>query len=321
MNPEDEDAEAPEPPLAYTPTPRPRVERPSGAAPAPPPAPSPTTPPDIALPSVGRVGGVRARNAQHNLDLDLRRMKRRKRFGFLIIAASSLFIALVVAPVTWVAAYLFIDPPTNILMLLRAGEGQTIRHQPVPLSAISPHLVRAVIAAEDNNFCSHSGFDIEAIQDAMQSNARGERVVGASTISQQVAKNLFLWPERSWLRKGLETYFTALIEFMWPKRRIMEHYLNIAEWNDGNFGAEAAAQALFQVSAADLSPRQAAQLAAVLPSPYCGPRGDPKPCWRADRPGPYVRSRAAMLVQRAATVRNEHLAGCVLQRDAAPNPK
>jgi monofunctional glycosyltransferase len=326
MNPEDEDPPPSEPPQPYTPTPRPRVERPAPAsAPSPEPQPAPpappTAPPDIALPSAGRVGGVRARNAQHNLDLDLRRMKRRKRYGFAIIAASSLFLALVVAPVTWVAAYLFIDPPTNILMMLRAGEGQTIRHQPVALGAISPHLIRAVIAAEDNNFCSHSGFDIEAIEDAMQANARGGNTRGASSISQQVAKNLFLWPDRSWLRKGLETYFTALIEFMWPKRRIMEHYLNIAEWNDGNFGAEAAAQALFQVSAADLSPRQAAQLAAVLPSPYCGQAGDPKPCWRANRPGPYVRERAATLVRRAGVVRTEHLAGCVLDQDAAPNPK
>jgi monofunctional glycosyltransferase len=287
------------------------VERPTAAPAPPPPQAPPATPPDIALPSAARVGGVRARNAQHNLDLDLRRMKRRKRFGFLIIAASSLFIALVVAPVTWVAVYLFIDPPANILMMQRAGEGQTIRHQPVPLSAISPHLVRAVIAAEDNNFCSHAGCDVEAIEDAMQANARGANTRGASTISQQVAKNLFLWPERSWLRKGLETYFTALIEFMWPKRRIMEHYLNIAEFGDGYFGAEAAARAYFQVSAADLTPRQAAQLAAVLPSPNR---------WRADRPGPYVRSRAATLVQRAGTVRNEHLAGCVLDQDAAQNP-
>jgi monofunctional biosynthetic peptidoglycan transglycosylase len=91
---------------------------------------------------------------------------------------------------------------------------------------MSPHIVRAVIAAEDANFCVHDGVDVEAIQNAMQRNARGGRVRGASTISQQTAKNLFLWPERSWLRKGLETYFTALIEFMWPKRRIMEAYLN-----------------------------------------------------------------------------------------------
>src|SRR5690606_18691079 len=106
----------------------------------------------------------------------------------------------------------------------------------------------------------------------------------------QVAKNLFLWPESTWLRKGFEVYFTALIEFMWPKRRIMEHYLNIAEWGDGNFGVEAAARARFGVSAADLSPLQAARLAAVLPSPNR---------WRADNPGPYVRRRAATIVQRA----------------------
>ena len=146
----------------------------------------------------------------------------------------------------------------------------------------------------------------------MRSNARGRRTRGASTITQQVAKNLFLWPDRSWLRKGLESYFTALIEFMWPKRRIMEAYLNIAEWGGGAFGAEAAARAHFGVSVADLTPLQAARLAAVLPNPNR---------WRADRPGPYVRRRAATLVQRARVVRNEHLAGCVLILDRPPDAR
>jgi monofunctional biosynthetic peptidoglycan transglycosylase len=171
---------------------------------------------------------------------------------------------------------------------------------------MSPHIVRAVIAAEDANFCTHHGFDVEAIQDAMESNQRGGNVRGASTISQQTAKNLFLWPDRSWVRKGFETYFTALIEFMWPKRRVMEAYLNAAEWGDGNFGIEAAARARFGVSAADLTPLQAARLAAVLPSPNR---------WSAENPGPYVRRRAATLVQRARVVRNERTAACVLLTD------
>jgi monofunctional biosynthetic peptidoglycan transglycosylase len=195
-------------------------------------------------------------------------------------------------------------------MLQRAAEGETIRHHPVPINRMSPHIVRAVIAAEDANFCTHDGFDVEAIQNAMERNARGGRVRGASTISQQTAKNLFLWPERSWLRKGLETYFTALIEFMWPKRRIMEAYLNTAEWGDGNFGVEAAARSHFGVSAADLTPLQAARLAAVLPNPNR---------WRADQPGPYVRQRSAMLVGRARTVRSERMAACVLYLDR-PQP-
>ncbi|WP_420823042.1 monofunctional biosynthetic peptidoglycan transglycosylase [Vitreimonas flagellata] len=233
-------------------------------------------------------------------------MKRRKRFGLVITTISVLFIAFVLLPVTWAGAYLFFDPPSTMLMMQRAAEGQTIRHYPIPLNRMSPHIVRAVIAAEDANFCSHHGFDVEAIQDAMESNQRGGAVRGASTISQQTAKNLFLWPDRSWVRKGFETYFTALIEFMWPKRRIMEAYLNAAEWGDGNFGIEAAARARFGVSAADLTPLQAARLAAVLPSPNR---------WSADNPGPYVRRRAATLVQRARVVRNERTASCVLLMD------
>jgi monofunctional biosynthetic peptidoglycan transglycosylase len=263
--------------------------------------------PEIPMPRPRRRSDMRrARDARTNLDLDLRRIKRRKRFGLFFTTLTVLFVAFVLAPVTWVAAYLFFDPPANVLMLQRAAEGQTIRHHPVPINRMSPHIVRAVIAAEDANFCTHDGFDVEAIQDAMQRNARGGRVRGASTISQQTAKNLFLWPERSWLRKGLETYFTALIEFMWPKRRIMEAYLNTAEWGDGVFGIEAAARARFGVSAADLTPLQAARLAAVLPNPNR---------WRADRPGPYVRQRSAMLVGRARVVRDEHMAACVLYLD------
>jgi len=265
--------------------------------------------PDIPLPhTMRRADKIRARDARANLDLDLARIKRRKRYGFFLTTLTVLFIAFVLAPVTWVGLYLFIDPPTTVLMMQRAAEGESIRYRPVRMNRISPHVVRSVIAAEDANFCTHDGFDVAAIQDAMEANARGGRVRGASTISQQVAKNAFLWPERSWLRKGFETYFTALIEFMWPKRRIMEVYLNVAEWGDGNFGIEAAARARFGVSANELTPLQAARLAAVLPSPNR---------WRADTPGPYVRRRSASILQRARVVRNEHMSGCVVQADSA----
>jgi monofunctional biosynthetic peptidoglycan transglycosylase len=248
----------------------------------------------------------RRRDAKRNLDLDLGRIKRRKRYGLFITSISVLFIAFVVAPVTWTLAYLFFDPPSTVLMMQRAAEGETIRHYPVPLNRMSPHIVRAVIAAEDANFCAHDGFDIEAIQDALSSNQRGGALRGGSTISQQTAKNLFLWPDRGWVRKGFETYFTALIEFMWPKRRIMEAYLNNIEWGDGNFGIEAAARARFGVSAADLTPLQAARLAAVLPSPNR---------WRADNPGPYVRGRSATIVARAREVRTSGAASCALLLD------
>lgn len=268
---------------------------------------TPEPQPDIRFPGEGRARGPRMRDAQANLDLDLGRIKRRKRYGLLLTTLSVFFVALILAPVTWALAYLFFDPPSTVLMLQRASEGQAISHTPVPLNRISPFLIRSVIASEDSNFCSHHGFDVNAIQDALESNADGGRLRGGSTISQQTAKNLFLWPQRSWVRKGFETYFTALIEFMWPKHRIMEAYLNSAEWGDGNFGAEAAARARFGVSAADLTPLQAARLAAVLPSPNR---------WRADSPGPYVRRRAATIVDRAQVVRNNHMASCVLMIDA-----
>lgn len=303
--PEPEPYIEPEPVIAREPEPPPRYE------PEPPPQramfDTPAGEPDIPMPAPRRSGdGRRAKDARINLDLDLNRIKRKKRYGLFMTLFSVVFIAFVLVPVTWVGLYGFFNAPSTVLMMQRAGEGQTIRHYPVPINRISPHVIRAVIAAEDSNFCTHSGFDVEAIQDAMQSNARGRSVRGASTISQQTAKNLFLWPERSWVRKGFETYFTALIEFMWPKRRVMEHYLNVAEWGDGNFGIEAAARARFGVSAADLTPLQAARLAAVLPNPNE---------WRADRPGPYVRQRSATLVARARDVRAGGTAGCVLHLD------
>lgn len=266
--------------------------------------------PDVAFPGEDRANRRKARDARANLDLDLGRIKRRKRYGIVMTLFSVLFVAFVLAPVTWVAVYRIIDPPGTLLMMQRAAEGETIRYRPVPISRMSPHMVRSVIASEDANFCTHDGFDVEAIERAMRSNARGGSVRGASTISQQTAKNLFLWPERSWLRKGLETYFTALIEFMWPKRRIMEAYLNIAEFGDGVFGVEAAAQARFGVSAEELTPLQAARLAAVLPSPNR---------YRADSPGPYVRRQSARIVAGAREVRNARSAACVLLIDRPEN--
>lgn len=253
----------------------------------------------------------RRRDAKRNLDLDLGRIKRRKRYGLFITSISVLFIALVLAPVTWVLVYRFVEPPSTILMMQRAAEGQAIRHYPVPINRMSPHLVRALIAGEDARFCTHEGFDIEAIQRAMESNRRGRGPMrGGSTISQQTAKNLFLWPDRGWVRKGFEAYFTALIEFMWPKRRIMEAYLNNIEFGDGNFGVEAAARARFNVSAADLTPLQAARLAAIVPSPNR---------WSATNPGPYVRNRSARIAAAARDVRTTGAAQCVLAMDRPEN--
>ncbi len=142
------------------------------------------------------------------------------------------------------------------------------QHQWVPIEKMSKHLLQAVVASEDQKFLQHSGFDLTAIEKALAFNARSKKVRGASTISQQTAKNVFLWTGRSWLRKGLESGLTVLIEGAWGKERILEVYLNSIEFGEGVFGVEAAAQRYFKTSAAKLSKSQAALLAAVLPNPH-----------------------------------------------------
>jgi monofunctional biosynthetic peptidoglycan transglycosylase len=193
-------------------------------------------------------------------------------------------------------------------MVERGFAGQPADYRWRKLDDISPRLVEAVIASEDARFCSHSGFDFEAIEKALKANERAKRrgrggMRGGSTISQQTAKNVFLWPGRGWIRKGLEAGYTVLIETTWSKRRIVEVYLNVAEWAPGVYGAEAAAQHWFGKSAADLSAREAARLAAVLPSPRR---------YNASSPGPYVRGRARRVQAAMGTVRNDGLASCVL---------
>lgn len=155
-----------------------------------------------------------------------------------------------------------------------------------PQSRISRNLPIALVAAEDQMFPFHHGFDFKAIDRAMEHNARGRKVRGASTISQQVAKNLFLWSGRSWVRKGLEAWYTVLIEVLWPKARIVEVYANVAEFGDGVYGAEAAAQRFFHKPASALTPSESARLAAVLPSPRR---------YSAVRPGAYVARRAGWI--------------------------
>ncbi|SHM33004.1 monofunctional biosynthetic peptidoglycan transglycosylase [Cyclobacterium lianum] len=158
----------------------------------------------------------------------------------------------------------------------------------VRIENISPHLYRAVIAAEDQKFLKHQGFDWEAIQKALEGNRSGQRLKGGSTISNQTAKNVFLWPNRNWLRKGLEAYFTFLIEFFWSKERIMEVYLNVIEMGDGIYGAEAAAQVYFGKPAAQLSRQESALIAAVLPNPLR---------WRPDKPTNYIRGRQGWILR------------------------
>ncbi len=171
------------------------------------------------------------------------------------------------APAFLVLCYAVVPPPATPLMLIRAVEGHGLTQDWVPLSEISPHLQRAVIAAEDGKFCTHGGFDWEAVDTAMQRMRRGGSLHGASTISMQTAKNLFLWPNRTFFRKGAEAYITVWLETLLGKKRILELYLNVIEFGPGIYGAEAAAQHYFGVNAKDLSRTQAAQLAAVLPGP------------------------------------------------------
>lgn len=174
---------------------------------------------------------------------------------------------MLVFTVVWTLAYRWINPPFTSLMVRDWMDGKSVQRDWMPLDEMSPRIAYAVMAAEDQNFCAHTGFDFKAISKAMESNRNGKKLRGASTITQQVAKNVFLWPQRSWVRKGLETWFTLLIEVLWPKQRTLEVYLNVAEWGDGVYGAEAAARHHFGRSAADLSRSQAARLASILPSP------------------------------------------------------
>ena len=164
--------------------------------------------------------------------------------------------------------YRVAPPPVTPLMLLRSAEGYGIRKNWRPLDDISPALIRAVIASEDQRFCRHLGFDWSAIEMAWEQYQSGDGgLLGASTISMQTAKNVFLWPDRTWLRKAFEAYFTALIELTWSKRRIIEVYLNVVEWGPGIYGAGAAAEHYFHKPALRLSATEAARLAAVLPDP------------------------------------------------------
>lgn len=218
-----------------------------------------------------------------------------------LVAAA--IIVLFIGPVVMVAVYRFVPPPLTYLMVQRAFEGRGFERKWVPLEDISPNLVRAVIAAEDARFCEHNGFDLEAIEKAYKANQSGKKLRGGSTITQQTAKNVFLWPQRDWVRKGLEAWFTVLIELGWGKPRIMEVYLNSIEWGPGIYGAEAAAQENFGVPASKLTQVQAARLAAILPKPLG---------WKAAKPGPYVKRRAGAINRNARVVRNEGLTACVL---------
>lgn len=199
--------------------------------------------------------------------------------------------------VAWILAYAVFPIPTTPYMMSERMRHGDVDYQWVSIDDISPVLARSVVAAEDANFCLHWGFDMEAIRDAIDSG--GQR--GASTITQQVVKNAFLWHGRSWPRKVLEALTTPVVELLWSKRRIIEVYLNIVEFDTGVFGAEAASRHHFGVGPEDLTATQAARLAAVLPNPKNR---------NAGKPGQFVRRRAAQIADGAATIRADGRSAC-----------
>ena len=200
-----------------------------------------------------------------------------------------MLLVLLLAPPVVIGIYRFLPVPITPLMVIRLAEGEGLSKDWVPLEQIAAVLPRAVIAAEDNLFCRHWGFDFAALQGEIKGYFAGGQARGASTISMQTAKNLFLWPDRNLPRKVLEAWLTPQVELLWPKRRILEVYLNIVEFGPGIYGAEAAAQHYFSKPASALSTREAALLAVVLPSPRA---------WSPARPTDFINGRARTIQAR-----------------------
>ncbi len=226
--------------------------------------------------------------------------RRGRRWGRWLLLAP---LALVLFSVLQVLALRFVDPPVSMVMVehrlqawARGDSGFRLRQEWRDFDRIAPALPLAVIASEDQNFAIHHGFDLEAIERAREERARGGRLRGASTISQQTAKNVFLWSGRSWVRKGLEAWYTVLMELLWPKQRILEMYVNVAEFGDGVYGAQAAARTFFGKDADVLSNAEAARLAAVLPSPRR---------YSAASPGPYVQRRTGQIQRQMRQIGGE----------------
>jgi monofunctional biosynthetic peptidoglycan transglycosylase len=203
-------------------------------------------------------------------------------------------IIFLIVTVGLVLLYRWVPVPLTPLMIIRCveqkadGQSLVLKHDWVPLEEISPKLQLAVVCSEDQNYLNHYGFDFAAIEKAMEHNNDGKKLRGASTISQQTAKNVFLWPGRSYIRKGFEVYFTLLIELLWSKERIMEIYLNSIEMGNGVYGAEAAARYWFHHSAGKLTKDESAAIAAILPNPRK---------FSAFPPGPYIVKRKAWIMR------------------------
>lgn len=222
-----------------------------------------------------------------------------KRIGRIIIKSILIFF---LSSIGVTLLYRWINPPLTFLMFQRwAFGGHSLDKDWISLDEVPYYVPLAMVASEDQKFMEHSGFDFEAIEKAMKYNDRkkGKKIKGGSTISQQTAKNVFCWPQRSWVRKGFETYFTFLIEMLWPKDRIVEVYMNIVELGPGVYGVEAASQRFWSTSAAKISKKQACLLAAVLPRPLK---------YNASKPGPYVARRSAKIMTALNHFDKGHLA-------------
>lgn len=208
-------------------------------------------------------------------------------------------LALLIFTVLWVVIYRFVPVPGTPLMLIRKiSEGIPINHTWVPMEKISPDMAIAVVASEDAHFIEHNGFDWEQIEQAYTEAEKGKRLRGASTISQQTAKNVFLWPGRSWVRKGLEAYFTVLIEFFWSKKRIMEVYLNSIETGEGLYGIAAVAEKNFKKSPDKLNRHECALIAATLPNPRR---------FSSKKPSKYIIKRQTAILKEMKYIRNSEL--------------
>ena len=238
-----------------------------------------------------------------------RRTSKRSPFGRIVGFIVKLVLVFVIGSVLWVLAYRFVNPPITATMLGDRIGGRSVSRDWMGLERIDRDAVRAAIAAEDSKFCRHSGFDMEAIENAMKRNASGGRIRGGSTISQQTAKNAFLWQGGGYFRKGLEAWFTLLIETLWSKRRIMEVYLNVAETGIGTYGVDAGAQRYFRHDASSLSAAEAARIAAVFPLPKRR---------EAVAPTGFTRRYGNMISARIGVVRRDRLDACVYESGLAP---
>ena len=238
--------------------------------------------------------------------------KRRRKGSFLgrlVGWIVKLTLAVIIISVLWVLAYRFVNPPITFNMIGDLAAGRGAHKDWMPVGQIDRDMVRAAIAAEDSKFCSHHGFDFEAIEDAMKRNASGGRIRGGSTISQQTAKNAFLWNGGGYARKGAEAWFTFLIEHLWGKRRIMEVYLNLAETGIGTYGVNAGSERYFGHDASAMSPTEAARIAAVLPLPK--KRG-------AIAPRGFTRRYGNIIAARIPLVARDGLDVCIYQGATAP---